>query len=194
MIISTLKQSGQSLYDNLPSGKNATDSPSKTIPHSPLSKSITTLNVSDKTPIHRAASTTSTVTLGGIPIKDPYKPIESLKFLKANNVTPASIVNQILQPVIIIYNVSNYACLVNVHLCLHLLIGPILVLKLRNILVPRKPLLLIVALRKKTGIWLLLNWMDHVTQTTSSLALLPSTMPNTTAILDTGANSTYGTY
>ena len=88
MIISTLKQSGQSLYDNLPSGKPAPDSSSKTIPNSPLSKSIPNPNVSEKTSIHRAASTTSTVTLSGIPIKDQYKPIEALKFFEGKQRYP----------------------------------------------------------------------------------------------------------
>jgi len=112
MIISTMKQSGQSLHDNLPSRKSATDNSSKTISHSHLSKSITTQNVSDKISIHRAASTTCTVTLAGIPIKDPYNTIEALKIFE---VTLASIVNKTFHPVIIIYNVNNYVCLVNVH-------------------------------------------------------------------------------
>ena len=119
MIISTLNQSGQSLYDNLPSGKSLSDGPSKITQHSPISKSstLTNPNVIEKQPIHRAASTTSTVTLAGIPIKEPYKIIEALQVLKANNVTHASIANQILLLgiIIIIYNVNNYVCLVNVH-------------------------------------------------------------------------------
>jgi len=82
MIISTLKQSGQSLYDNLPSGKSVSDGPSKITQHSPISKSssITYPNVIEKQPINRAASTTSTVTLTGIFIKEPFKIIEALNF------------------------------------------------------------------------------------------------------------------
>ena len=67
MIISTLKQSGQSLYDILPSGKPPADNTSKQMAHSPLSKSVTAPLVIDKSTFHRAASTTSTVTLAGLP-------------------------------------------------------------------------------------------------------------------------------
>ena len=90
MIISTLNQSGQSLYDNLPSGKSLSDGLSKITQHSPISKSstLTNPNVIEKQPIHRAASTTSTVTLAGILIKEPYKIIEALQVLKANNPKP----------------------------------------------------------------------------------------------------------
>ena len=58
------------------------------LPNSLLSESITNPNVNEKTSIHRAASTTSTVTLSGIPIKDQYKPIEALKFFEGKQRCP----------------------------------------------------------------------------------------------------------
>jgi hypothetical protein len=89
MIISTLKQSGQSLYDNVPGVKQFSDASNRTFQSPLVQKSGAVVSPAmEKQSIHKAANTTSTVTLTGVPIKEPYKVIEPLKIFEGKQRYP----------------------------------------------------------------------------------------------------------
>jgi hypothetical protein len=82
VIVSTLREAGQSLYDVLPTGKSVPSFNPVVPPLTPFLKSgptVPTTSSPAKLPLHKAASVTSTVTLAGVPIADAYKTIPALK-------------------------------------------------------------------------------------------------------------------